>query len=1277
MANKWTPQQEQAIDLHGRNLLVSAAAGSGKTAVLVERIIRMITAEPGTDVDRLLVLTFTRAAAMEMKERIGARINRMLVVEPDNVRLKKQAALLGHASITTIDSFCLRIVRDYFGELDLDPDFRVGDEGELTLLQADCMNELLERRYEEADPDFLDFAESYGGGKGDYRLEEYIRKVYRFAQSCPYPEDWMEEAGAAFRVKTMKELEKQPFMAYLKKFYQNLFQELEKQAEQLLELCLEPDGPWAYEDMMRSDLQQIRKFLEAESIEEMCRLASGVKFVRKTTKKQKEADERKKAIVSAGRDELKDQVKKVAGELSGFAPETILPAMQGVRKPMEVLLKLALDFGTLYREAKAEKNILDFNDLEHLALTILVEKGKGRTDAARELQQQFDEILIDEYQDSNYLQDMILESISGKEDGRPNMFMVGDVKQSIYRFRMARPEIFMNKYEHYSKEDSLYQKIDLQKNFRSRPQVLAGINRIFERIMTRSLGNIEYDAAAALYPGAQYPEVQSAEVQSAEVQSAEVQSGEVQSAEVQSGEVQSAEVRNAALQSPGEQISTTGLKKCAGYVTDEQHKALKLVLIDLDKQETAAYLEENQLDGGLDGAAAEAHAAAAQIRRLTDPEKGQLVLDKETGRYHRASCRDVVILLRSLTGQVETWLDVLTAEGIPACAPASGYFDALEVRVMLSLLQIIDNPLQDIPLAAVMKSPLGSFASDELAEIVSFYKKAGNTADPGLYPALLYFMDQQPDSFLTEKLIKFSYKLEEYRDRAGYMRVYELIQYIYQDTGYYDYVSAMPAGIVRRMNLDMLVEKAVAYEKTSYHGLFHFVRYMEHLKKYEVDFEQGQAFGEQDDIVRIYSIHKSKGLEYPIVILGGMARKFNQIDSRSAVMLHPELGIAADYIDVQQRCRIPTVAAVAIAGRLKMDTLGEELRILYVAMTRARETLIMTAADPWLKKHLEQYEHAGCGDGMGGTHLPFHRLSSAGSYLDWILMAAGNHLEQWMDVEYCSVRDVFTSAAVKQAEHIGRIHELQHPEKVYDRDMLEQLERMGLQNYPYEEAVEIQSKFSVSELKRISTETREEREEESSVLLPELFTIPAFMEEEDTSGKKGADRGTAYHRVLELLAPDRTQHTDIIRQEMEKMTSEGRIKPEAAGQVNPWKLYGFYHSDLGKRVKKAYKSGKMHREQQFILSLPAFRVSDTWSSDEPVLLQGIIDAYFEEDGKLILLDYKTDGKVTEEELRKRYARQFELYRIALEQITGKEVSEMYLWSFSLEMAVEMPSAITR
>ena len=1254
MANQWTPQQEQAINLHGRNLLVSAAAGSGKTAVLVERIIRMITQEPGVDVDHLLVLTFTRAAAMEMKERIASRINRMLMEKPDDARLQRQAALLGHASITTIDSFCLRVVRDYFGELDLDPDFRVGEEGELTLLQADCMAELLEAHYEEGNLDFLEFAEAYGGGKGDDRLEEYIKNVYRFAQSCPYPEDWMAEAAAGFQVSTLEELENQPFMLFLKQFYQLLFQELEREAENLLSICQEPDGPYAYEGMMQSDLLQVRGFLQAQSMQELCNCASQVKFVRKTTKRQKDIDEKKKAQVSMGRDVIKDRVKKTASELAEFDPDGILETMQGIRRPMEVLLELAADFSRRYQAAKAEKNILDFNDLEHLALSILVKKGEGRTAAAKELQQQFAEILVDEYQDSNYLQDMILESISGKEDGHPNMFMVGDVKQSIYRFRMARPEIFMDKYAAYSKEDSLYQKIDLQKNFRSRPEVLKGINQIFERIMTKALGNVEYDEDAALYPGAQYPLLEAENRMESHIESHIERDME--------GD------RKADI---GEAMEKN---QPSGHIIDEEHKALKLVLVDLDRQETSAYMQENQLEGNLDSVAAEAHAAAAQIRRIMDVEDGQLVLDKESGSYRRASYGDIVILLRSLTGKVETYLDVLTAEGIPACAPASGYFDALEVRMILSMLQIIDNPLQDIPLAAVMKSPMGNFGADELAEVAAFYKNTGETAEAGLYPAIQYYIVQQPDSFLSDKLCQFLEKLQEYRERAEYLQVYELIQFIYEDTGYYDYVSAMPAGIVRKMNLDMLVEKAVAYEKTSYHGLFHFVRYMEHLKKYEVDFEQGQAFGEQDDIVRIYSIHKSKGLEYPIVILGGMAKKFNHLDSRSAILLHPELGIAADYIDVEKRCRIPSAAATAITQKLKLDTLGEELRILYVAMTRARETLIMIAADPWLKKHLEQYEL----EDRQGKSLPFYKLISAGNYMDWVGMAAGNRLDQWMEMEILTVRDVFTSPSVRQAESISRMQELYQigeaagkETMVYDNAMNIKLDQINQQHYAYEEAVRIQSKFSVSELKKIAMGTREEQQEETAILLPELASLPAFMKEEEQKEAAGTSTGTAYHRILELLSPERTWHTEVIQEEIDAYVAEGKIKPEAAAKVNAWKLYGFYQSELGKRYQQAYKRGNLHREQQFILTVPACRINPEWISEEPVLLQGIMDAWFEEDGKLILLDYKTDGHITETDLKKRYQRQFDLYKEALEQISGKKVEEMYLWSFSLGKAVDM------
>lgn len=1249
MASRWTEQQERAIALHGRNLLVAAAAGSGKTAVLVERIVRMITEEPVVDVDCLLVLTFTRAAAMEMKERIATRIDRLLAEDPENTNLQRQAVLLNHASITTIDSFCLKIVKDYFSELDLDPDFRVGEEGELTLLQADCMEQLLESCYEKGDPDFLEFAEAYGGAKGDGHLEDYISRVYRFAQSCPYPEDWLEEASRGFLVQTREELDREPFMVFLMEYYRKLLLDLKEAATDLLEICLEEDGPYAYEEMMRSDLIQIDRLLAAENLEELCSRAGSVQFIRKTTKRQKEASAQKKARVSGGRDEIKKQLKKILTELDSFEEESFLPVIQGIRRPMLCLLRLAADFGTCYRTAKAEKNILDFNDLEHFALSILVKKGEGRTAAAKELRRQFTEILIDEYQDSNYLQDLLLESISGKEDDAPNMFMVGDVKQSIYRFRMARPEIFVDKYEQYTREDSLYQKIDLQKNFRSRPEILEGVNRIFRRIMIKDLGGICYDEDAALYPGNEYP------AWTLETMDKEEKKGE---------DPASPDIR--------------------GYISGGDHKALRLVLVDMDQKKSEIYLRENQVEGALDATAAEAHAAAGQIRRIMQEE--QWVLDKETGTYHRASYRDMVILLRSLSGRVETYLDVLTAEGIPACAPATGYFDALEVRIMLSFLQIIDNPLQDIPLAAVLKSPAapsGSFQAGELAEISALYKNAGRTAQPDFYSAMEYYQKQKPESGLAKKIGVFLKKMYSYREKSEELPVYELIRFLYRDTGYYDYVTAMPAGVVRRMNLDMLVEKAMTYENTSYHGLFHFVRYMEHLKKYEVDFEQGQPFGEQDDIVRIYSIHKSKGLEYPIVLLGGLGKRFNQLDSRLPILLHPELGIAADYIDVEKRCRTLSVPARAIAQRLKMDSLGEELRILYVAMTRARESLIMIAADPWVKKHREQYETRE----NNGSPLSLFQICSAGSYLDWIFMACADRMDEWMEVEVETAGEVFIRPSIQQAGSLQQVDQLRQlalqwgpgsraGERIaesadqVDGTFYKKLQTMGEHQYDFEEETGIQSKFSVSELKRLAAGGLEYVLQEEMEELPVLETLPSFMAEEH-SFERGSDRGTAYHRALERIPLDRTWHTDIIAQELSALADAGKMRREAVSKISAWDIYTLYHSSLGQRMIAADKRGQLYRERQFVLSLPACQLSKQWKSQEPVLLQGVIDAWFEEEGELILVDYKTDRGVTEEELIKRYERQFALYRISLEQITGKKVKESYLWSFSWRKAISM------
>ncbi|MBQ4045204.1 MAG: UvrD-helicase domain-containing protein, partial [Lachnospiraceae bacterium] len=866
---------------------------------------------------------------------------------------------------------------------------------------------------------------------------------------------------------------------------------------------------------------------------------------------------------------------KIAERLKGFAPEDMLMIAQGLEKPMKVLLALAKDYGRIYLERKQEKNILDFSDIEHYALSILVNKqedGPIRKEAALQLRDQYAEILVDEYQDSNYLQEMILTAISGDLDGRPNMFMVGDIKQSIYRFRMARPEIFMKKYRTYSSNDSLYQKIDLQKNFRSRGDVLEGINRIFYRIMTESLGDVEYDDAAALYKGADYPPRAGA-----------------------SAETDHADPRN----------------------------ALKLVVVDVSKNAIAAFADHNDgdLDEEVESAAAEAYAAAREIRRIVDPACGEKVYDRDLGQNRPASYKDIVILLRSTTGRADKYLEILSAEGIPATAAAMGYFSAMEVRTMLSFLQIIDNPLQDIPLATVMKSVIGGFSSEELAVIETLYRETLRThaaqADPvadgaaeeegepfrtgAFYDALVYAA-QPAETEAAEKQAKLSHKcrafldmLDHYRYESDHREVYELIQIIYRETGYYDYVSAMPAGSVRRMNLDMLVQKAVDYEKTSYHGLFHFVRYMQHLEKYEVDFEQGQAFGEQDDIVRIYSIHKSKGLEYPIVILGGMAKYFNMTDSRARIMLHPDLGVAADYVDTDLRCRMSSIAAKAVSQKITADAMGEELRILYVAMTRAKEKLIMIGADRSLQNHIDLY---GTMENHG-EHLPLFRLISANSYLDWVMMGAGDQLENWMEVEFLNPVDVFTDAAVREAgklEVVDSLRGMPRLKIIWDRPVYEKLARMDSLVYTYQESVEIQSKFSVSELKHEAADKAlAALGEDTAEKLPELseiHTVPGFMRAAERSDhteaepdvNKGALYGTYYHRVMELINPEKIKQISDVNRELCNLEAEEAISLEVLDLINSQKLLNFYTSDLGRRFTRAYSQGCLYREQPFILS---------------------------------------------------------------------------------------------
>lgn len=1226
MAISWTDEQKAVIESRNRNLLVSAAAGSGKTAVLVERIIRMITeGEEPFRIDQLLVMTFTKAAADEMRERILKAVDEKLVEHPDNTHLQIQAAMIPYAQITTIHSFCLGLIREHYNKLTIDPAFRVGDEGELILLRADVMKEMLEDFYEAADPRFEQFVETYATGKTDYGIEDYIMQVYTFSQSNPWPQVWLEHCRAELLASDMEQMMETDWMKFLMADAVLQVTELAEQIKRAAEVCEEENGPEAYLPMMISDLRLLNRLLEATDYETLNQELKKVAFDRLASIRKKEIDQEKKTYVTGVRDRVKKAVSKLSDLYSFESPDEVLSDIQGTKEAVAMLLDLAGEYAKRYQEKKQEKNLVDFNDLEHYALEILLKQEDDQripSDAADELSKQFEEILVDEYQDSNDVQEALISSISRERFGTPNVFMVGDVKQSIYQFRLARPQLFLDKYEAYSKEEGKYQKIELHQNFRSRDEVLTGINEIFYQIMTKNLGNIRYTKDTALHPGAFYPE--------------------------------------------GE-----------GRVGEKP----ELLMIHAEGN----LLKQLDDDGGeFTSRELEAKAIAAKIREFVHPETGLLVFDKSLGKsggYRTARYGDMVILLRSLSGWAEDFVNVLMNEGIPAYAERkTGYFTAIEVEVVLSMLNIIDNPMQDIPLAAVLRSPVGEVTDEEMAHMTAlFKKKAKKEQDRGIYGAwqqyLREYEEAEDESYpeLYSKLNRFSQILTTYRTKAAYLSIHELLYDLYEGTGYYDYVSAMPAGEVRRANLAMLVEKASAYEKTSYTGLFHFIRYIENLKKYDTDFGEASLSGDENT-VRVMSIHKSKGLEFPVVFLAGMGKKFNKQDAYGKILIDPDLGIGTDYLDLERRIKAPTLKKHVLRRKTELGAMGEELRVLYVAMTRAKEKLVMTGLDRYLEKKMERYQEVFRVKG----EIPFTILSTADSYLDWMLMSlSGKYsdtailLDEGQDTGSLIVRELPVS------DLVGREVERQAGKKltkerllsldtteIYDMEFETELTAAFGYQYPYESEIGLHTKLSVSELKKQGQFI----DEEESEFLP---TIPMFLKEEgEGDAVRGAYRGTAYHRVLELLDFGSVQTEADISQALTDFSRNKRMDEESISLISKTLLLNFLTSPLGNRLSMAQRNGKLKKEQQFVIGIPA-KEMDLGDSTELILVQGIIDAYMEEEDGLVLVDYKTDHirKGEEQVLIDRYQIQLNYYRRALEQMTGKKVKEAVIYSFALQKDV--------
>lgn len=1262
MRVSWTTEQQQVIDLRNRNILVSAAAGSGKTAVLVERIVKIITDKNHpVDIDHLLIVTFTNAAAAEMRERIGNAIEKALDEQPGNEHLLRQLTLIHNAQITTIDSFCLYVVRNHFHEINLEPNFRIGDEGELKLLREDVLGRVLEQNYEEPSEAFSDFVEGYASGRTDAALNEMILQLYEFSRSYPWPEKWLDSFVGIYRIENREELDRAEWLAPLTENICFVLKDCEQLLRQALAVTQQDDGPDMYEKAVRSDLEKYESLSKLTSFCELSGALSDIKYDRLASSRGFEGDPDKLELVKSLREQAKDVVKKLCRQYFFCSPEMMIGQLERTEPMLEEVVRLTKQFADEFAAAKRRKNLVDFHDVEHFALQILVdEETEKAKKTAEEFRDTFEEIMIDEYQDSNEVQETLLRSISREERGENNIFMVGDVKQSIYRFRLARPELFMKKYDSYSLEESTTQRIDLHKNFRSREEVLTCTNDIFYKIMARSLGNVEYDAEAALYPGASYP------------------------------------------------VS-------ADFIPE-------ILLADSNDE----LLEDTELT---DKKTLEAKIVAEEIKHLM---KTQPVTDKAAGTLRAAHYSDIVILLRSLSGWADSLVEVLNENGIPAHTVSStGYFSTVEVQTVLSMLRLLDNPRQDIPMAAVLRSPMEGLTDEELAVLrledgsVPFHEAVLELAE-GLYEegGQIEISNSEEDqkqgrnadektenhieTTAHRKLLKFYKKYRQLRQLVPDTPIHELIEIILRETGYGHYVAAMPAGNRRTANLNMLLEKAAAYEKTSYKGLFHFVRYIDELQKYDVDFGEADMVGENEDVVRIMSIHKSKGLEFPIVIVSGMGKNFNKQDTRSKMVLHPELGIGLDYMDGKLRIKSPTIAKKAIAKQIDLENLGEELRVLYVALTRAKEKLILTGTLKDAAEKLEFYRQQANLSKAADRPLSYLTREGASGYLDWILPAVLSYGDKY-PVRIVEAAELVLDEVENQLEQNEDLTERIEEIEAADTQLVGQLKQRFSQRYPYQVDVLRKNKYSVSELKHRAMRERFEAEQEETVPAfleePVTPTIPLFIQREESveqeTANRGALRGTAVHRVMECydFASEKS-----VQEQMEAMEKEEKITADMRVLVKEQIVADFVSSETGRRMALAQCGGALYREKPFVMGFTeeelenyGFGVGSNTDSCENIyektdsdqekeeqkkvcheedltLIQGIIDVFWIEKDGIVLLDYKTDRVQQAKELIDRYETQLKLYADALERVFAArklKVKEILIYSFSLEQLITL------
>lgn len=1268
MGMKFTEDQQRVIDLRNCNILVSAAAGSGKTAVLVERIVELVSGSGcdsarAVDIDRLLIVTFTNAAAAQMRERITKALSDRVEAEPDNEHIKKQLMLIHNAKIMTIHSFCLYLIKNHFNDIGLDPDFRTADEGEIRLLKQEVLSELLEEQFALGRQEFTDCVEYFAYDGREKRMEELIERLYTFSGSYPFPEKWLRQHRMDYHVETFEELVKTEWFAGMMQEISALLQECKEQEKAALKVCEEPDGPYFYAVALEKD-QELIAGLEQElasvvqtasepeqsvasaemdssvakdAFEALAARVQGISYARMAPKKDDSVSAEKRELVKAMRERVKSLLGTLSEKYFASGPKQWLAECRQADAALCELVDLALLFGERLTEKKREKNLLDFEDMEHLALQILLkEEEDGQmvpSDTALEYREQFVEILIDEYQDSNLVQEFLLQSISGEDDGRFNRFMVGDVKQSIYKFRLARPELFLEKFATYQKEDGNCVRVDLKQNFRSRHEVTDCVNDLFLQLMHRELGGVEYDADAALYPAAQFPEAD--------------------------GEAADAREKDVALGGEEKQGSAVPVSTAceASIARSPYEPELCIAAISGEKGEDPKELEAKMIAG--------------KIREIV----GKLpVRDSESGQLRPARYQDIVILLRTTSGWDETFKKILEENAIPVFVTSkTGYFAATEVQTVLNFLRVLNNPLQEIPLFGVLKSVLFGFSDAQLATLRALdetgkrclydcVKLAAGEGESGEGSVGYGSGSNGADASLREKCCSFLSFLNRYREYAVYLPIHKLMEQFLEETGYLYTVSALPGGVQRRINVEMLLTRAESFEKTSYSGLFHFIRYMEQLEKYDIDYGETGASDENADVVRIMSIHKSKGLEFPVCFVSGLSKRFNRQDSVAPVLMDMDLGLAIDWVDPTARIRHTTLKKNVLARKLNADSMGEELRVLYVALTRAEEKLILTGTCK--EDKLPQEDTA-----QGAYGYSALRLQEASSYYDLVLPAwqsVGRRLQICTQEELLQAELVRASLGYNSRQKL--FEEAGKEPEAAELALCERLQKP----YAHENLAGLFVKTTVSELKK---EGMQEEAAEGIELFPEEEVVPylpQFVREQEET-VSGTTRGSAYHRLLEIFPFERqeTWTAAKIRTVIEECKADRRLSEEYAAAINVYKIRAFLQTPLAARMAKAARSNRLHREQPFVLGLSANRLNTDFPEDETVLIQGIIDVYLEEEDGIVLADYKTDLVKDPKELILRYRVQLDYYEEALVRLTGKCVKEKLIYSFGLEQEITL------